>query len=131
MRGHVAEGSLERLDRNRKTAHEKFLASAPGITVRRPRLETRLIGDLLLMQHPFQANIPSINLVSKPMYHQINGILLASPKFGQFGQVISLRHYSVPYYQGTQRTIVSKYARNVSDGFLCVLEACLVNLELP
>ena len=26
-----AEGSLERLDRNRKTAHEKSLASGPGI----------------------------------------------------------------------------------------------------
>ena len=26
-----AEGSLERLDRNRKTAHEKSLASSPGI----------------------------------------------------------------------------------------------------
>ena len=71
--------------------------------VRRPRLEARLIDDLLLMQHPFQANIPSINLVSKPMYHQINGILLASSKFGQFGQFISLGHYSVPYYQNTQR----------------------------
>ena len=98
--------------------------------VRWPRLEARLINDLLLMQHPFQANIPSVNLVSKPMYHQINGILLASSKFGQFGQFIDLGHYSVPYYQGTQRTNVSKYARNVSDGFLCVLEACLGNLEL-
>ena len=126
-----AQGSLERLDRNRKTAHEKSLASAPGITVRRPRLETRLIDDLLLMQHPFQANIPSINLVSKPMYHEINGILLASSKFGQVGQFVSLGHYSIPYYQGTQRTIVSKHPRHVSNGFLCVLEACLVNLELP
>ena len=33
--------------------------------------------------------------------------------------------------RGTQRPNVSKYARNVSDGFLCALEACLVNLELP
>ena len=31
---------------------------------------------------------------------------------------------------GTQRPNVSKYARSVSDGFLCALEACLVNLEL-
>ena len=31
----------------------------------------------------------------------------------------------------TQRPNVSKYARSVSDGFLCALEACLVNLELP
>ena len=32
--------------------------------------------------------------------------------------------------RGTQRSIVSKYARSVSDGFLYALEACLVNLEL-
>ena len=51
--------------------------------VRRLRLETRLIDGLLLIQCPFQANIPSINLVSKPIYHEIDGILLASSKFGQ------------------------------------------------
>ena len=33
--------------------------------------------------------------------------------------------------RGTQRPNVSKYARSVSNGFLCALEACLVNLELP
>ena len=32
---------------------------------------------------------------------------------------------------GHPTTNVSKYARSVSDGFLCALEACLVNLELP
>ena len=32
--------------------------------------------------------------------------------------------------RGTQRPIVSKYARSVSDGFLYALEAFLVNLEL-
>ena len=26
---------------------------------------------------------------------------------------------------------VPKYARSVSNGFLCALETCLVNLELP
>ena len=31
--------------------------------------------------------------------------------------------------RGTQRPNVSKYARSVSNGFLCALEACLVNLE--
>ena len=31
----------------------------------------------------------------------------------------------------TQRPNVSKYDRTVSNGFLCALEACLVNLELP
>ena len=33
--------------------------------------------------------------------------------------------------RGTQRPNASKYARSVSDGFLCALKACLVNLELP
>ena len=33
--------------------------------------------------------------------------------------------------RGTQRPNVSKYTRSVSNGFLCALEACLVNLELP
>ena len=33
--------------------------------------------------------------------------------------------------RGTQRPNVSKYDRTVSNGFLCALEACLVNLELP
>ena len=32
---------------------------------------------------------------------------------------------------GNQRTNVSKYARSVSNGFLCALEARLANLELP
>ena len=35
-------------------------------------------------------------------------------------------------YRGTQRPNVSKYVRRVSNVFLSnVLEACLVNLELP
>ena len=34
-------------------------------------------------------------------------------------------------YRNTQQPNVSKYARSVSNGFLCVLEACLDNLELP
>ena len=102
-----AEGSLERLDGNPKIAHEKSLASAPGITVRRPRLETRLIDDLFINQPRFQADVPS------------NQWYIAS-KFGQFGQFISLGHYSVPYYQGTQRTIVSKYAQKCLRWFyLC------------
>ena len=33
--------------------------------------------------------------------------------------------------RGTQRPNVSKYARSVWNGFLCALEACLVNLKLP
>ena len=32
---------------------------------------------------------------------------------------------------GNQRPNVSKYARSVSNGFLCALEARLANLELP
>ena len=31
----------------------------------------------------------------------------------------------------TQGQNVSKYARSVSDGFLCALEACLVSFEMP
>ena len=34
-------------------------------------------------------------------------------------------------YRNTQRPNVSKYATIVSNGFLCALEACLDNLELP
>ena len=34
-------------------------------------------------------------------------------------------------FRGTQPPNVSKYTKSVSDGFLCALEACLVNLELP
>ena len=33
--------------------------------------------------------------------------------------------------KGTQRPNVSKYARHVLSSFLCALEACLVNSELP
>ena len=33
--------------------------------------------------------------------------------------------------RGTQRPNVFKYDTSVSDGYLCALEACLVNLELP
>ena len=33
--------------------------------------------------------------------------------------------------RGTQWPNVSKYTRSVSNGFLCGLEACLVNLKLP
>ena len=40
-------------------------------------------ADLLPMLPRFRANIPSIYLVSKPVYHRINGILLESAKFGQ------------------------------------------------
>ena len=34
-------------------------------------------------------------------------------------------------YRNTQPPNVSKYATIVSNGFLCALEACLDNLELP
>ena len=34
-------------------------------------------------------------------------------------------------HQGHPTTNVSKYARNVSDGFLYALEACLVHLDCP
>ena len=34
-------------------------------------------------------------------------------------------------YRNTQRPYVSKYAKSVSNGFLCALEACLDNLEFP
>ena len=35
------------------------------------------------------------------------------------------------FFRGTQRPNVSpEYARNVSDGFLYALEACLVNLDV-
>ena len=34
-------------------------------------------------------------------------------------------------YRNTQRPNVSKYARSVSNGFRCALEACWDNLELP
>ena len=35
------------------------------------------------MQPLFQSNIPLINLVSNQMYYQIDGILLASFKYGK------------------------------------------------
>ena len=38
-------------------------------TVRPPRLETRLIDNLLPMQPRFQINITPIKLVSKSIYH--------------------------------------------------------------
>ena len=38
---------------------------------------------------------------------------------------------NLTFVRGTQRLNVSKYDRNVSDGFLYALEACLDNLELP
>ena len=34
-------------------------------------------------------------------------------------------------YRNTQPPNVSRYATIVSNGFLCALEACLDNLELP
>ena len=39
--------------------------------------------------------------------------------------------YAAPRHRSTQQPNVSKYARSVSNGFLCALEACLVNWELP
>ena len=39
--------------------------------------------------------------------------------------------FLLPLFRGTQRPNFSKYARSDSDGFLYVLEACLVDLELP
>ena len=41
------------------------------------------------------------------------------------------KRFLLPLFRGTQRPNVSKYARSDWDGFLYVLEACLVNLELP
>ena len=52
-------------------------------TVGPPRLETRLIDNLLPMQPRFQINITPIKLVSKSIYHRIDGILFSSFKFGQ------------------------------------------------
>ena len=43
----------------------------------------KLIDGLLPMQPHFQSNIPSSNLVSNQICHQINGILPTSSKFGQ------------------------------------------------
>ena len=48
-----------------------------------PRLEMRLIDNLLPMQPRFQINITPIKLISKSICHRIDGILLASFKFGQ------------------------------------------------
>ena len=42
-----------------------------------------MIDGLFPMQPRFQSNIPSINLVSNEMYHRIDGILLASSKYGK------------------------------------------------
>ena len=39
--------------------------------------------SLLAKLPRFQTNIPMINLISKQIYHQIDGILLATSKFGQ------------------------------------------------
>ena len=44
---------------------------------------TPFFSPLSPKQPHFQANISSINLVSKQIYHRIDGILLASSKFGQ------------------------------------------------
>ena len=88
-----AEGSLEGLGRNRaKPCMKSLLHPVLGVG-RRPRLETRLIDGILLMQLPFQASIPSINLISKPIYHEVDGILLTSSKIGQFAQFNSLEYY--------------------------------------
>ena len=48
-----------------------------------PRLEIWLIDNLLPMQPRFQINITPIKLISKSICHRIDGILLASVKFGQ------------------------------------------------
>ena len=49
---------------------------------------------------------------------------------GGIGTFVTIPEYtcSLTADQGHPRPNVSKYAR-VSDGFLCALEACLVNLE--
>ena len=52
-------------------------------TFRPPRLETRLIDNLLPMQPRFQINVTPIKPVSKSINHRMDGILLASFKFGQ------------------------------------------------
>ena len=54
----------------------------------RPQLETRLINGLLPMQPRFQSNIPSNNLFSNEIYHRIDGILLASSKYGNSPLVV-------------------------------------------
>ena len=48
-----------------------------------------------------------------------------------FGTVYGAVQGGSNFYKGTQRPNVSWYARRASNGFLCALEACLVNWELP
>ena len=48
---------------------------------------------------------------------------------GGIGTFVTIPKYTRSLTRGTQRPNVSKYARRVSDGFFCALEACLVNLE--
>ena len=63
------EGSLEKdLTETAKPRMKSLLRPVVGVG-RRPHLETRLIDGILLMQPPFPASIPSINLISKPIYH--------------------------------------------------------------
>ena len=57
-------------------------------TARRWSLERMLIGALLPMQPHFQSNKPSINLVKNQICHRIDGILLASSKYGQLQLVM-------------------------------------------
>ena len=47
-----------------------------------------------------------------------------------FGSVYGAVKGGSNFYKDTQRPNVSWYARRASNGF-CMLEACLVNLELP
>ena len=41
------------------------------------------LNAMIAQQHLFQANVPSINLVSKQIYHRIGGILRESSKYGE------------------------------------------------
>ena len=64
-------------------SRERHFLVHSWIIASRPRVEESLIDGLFPMRPRFQSNVPSINLVSKEMYHRIDGILLASSKYGK------------------------------------------------
>lgn len=65
-------------------SRERHFLFHSWIIASRPRVEESLIDGLFPMRPRFQSNVPSINLVSKEMYHRIDGILLASSKYGKY-----------------------------------------------
>ena len=46
-------------------------------------LNAIIFSSLVYKRLPFQLNLPSINLVSNQIYHRIDGMLLASSKYGK------------------------------------------------